>query len=164
MFILTGTLLQSYNPKPDISLLRRVLYCIRKKINQNLINPGHISHQIFVLHSCDFNLKMLVLHLWHRTDNGVHRRHQIVQGKLLNIQNHLSTLNFWHIQNIIYQTQQMLAWRHDFLCVLSHLVRIFRISGKKRRKSQNCIHGRADIMRHIGKKHSLGIVCHLSCL
>ena len=55
----------------------------------------------------------------------------------------------------------MLAGSRDFLRVFPHLYRIIRILCEQSGKAQDGIHGRPDIVGHVGEEGGLGIACHL---
>ena len=94
-------------------------------------------------------MKILILFIRHRTDNRVHRRHQVIQRELFNIKHNLSAFDFRYIQYIIDQMQQMLAGGRNLFCIFPYLHRIFSILIKQRRKTKHRIHRSTDIMRHI---------------
>ncbi len=53
----------------------------------------------------------------------------------------------------------MVAGCHDFLQILLHLFPVIDMGNGKSRKSHNGIHGRPDIMRHIGQEDTLCLTC-----
>ena len=58
----------------------------------------------------------------------------------------------------------MLARRHDFPRIFPYLGRILRIRRQKRGKAQDRVHGRADVVGHVGEEHGLGIAGYLGGL
>jgi hypothetical protein len=62
-----------------------------------------------------------------------------------------------HIQHIIDQTQQMISRGHDLLQILFHLLPLLNMGNGKGRETHDGIHGRPDIMRHVGKESALGL-------
>ena len=74
-------------------------------------------------------------------------------GLLLQID--LAALDPAHVQNVIDQTQQMVARGHDLFQILLHLILSVDMGDGQSREADNGIHGRADIMRHVGEEHRL---------
>ena len=70
----------------------------------------------------------------------------------------LAAFDSAHIQNIIDQRQQMVAGGKDLVQIVPHPFLILHIAGCQCGKSDNGVHGRADIMRHIGEECALGTV------
>ncbi len=163
-FILCRALFHSCHAQPDITPSRGILYRIGEQVDQNLADPGLIPQKIFMSDPRHFHMELLALGRRHGTDNGIHGRHQVIQGKFLYREYHFPALNLGHIQHIIDQAKQMLSRSLDLLRVFPHLVRAVRIPGQQGCKSQHGIHGCADIMGHIGQKGSLGIAGNLCCL
>ena len=83
------------------------------------------------------------------------------------LQTDLATLYAAHIQYIVDQTQQMIPGRHDLLQIPFHLVPVFNMGNGQGGESHNGIHGRTDIMGHIGEEHAFGLagfVCLGQCI
>ena len=74
------------------------------------------------------------------------------------LQMDLAAFDSAHIQNIIDQRQQMVAGGKDLVQIVPHPFLILHIAGCQCGKSDNGVHGRADIMRHIGEECALGTV------
>ena len=74
------------------------------------------------------------------------------------IQCGLAGLDFTDVQNIVDQSQQMLAGGGDFSGVLHHFLRIVYVSGQEGGKAYDGVHGRADVMAHAGEERALGPV------
>ena len=66
-----------------------------------------------------------------------------------------TVLDSAHIQHIIDQAEQMLTGYMDFFQIIQNKLLIVNMCCRKRSKSNDRIHRRADIMRHIIQKHSL---------
>ncbi len=67
---------------------------------------------------------------------------------------HPAAFNPAHIQNIIQQAQQMITGGHDFFEVILHLLGLLDVGQRQRRETNDCIHRRADIVRHIRKENA----------
>ena len=112
----------------------------------------------------DFDIKILCPRVCHWTDHRVNGGEQIIKAKLLLAQHHFAALYLGNLQNIVDQMDQMLPGGFDLFGIFPHLIRIFCILVQQRSKSENGVHGRADVMRHIGQKCCLGAAGQLRCL
>ena len=64
--------------KPDISALLCIFNRIGQQIDENLIDPGLIPHQMFIPYPCYFQMEFLAFGPGHGPDNGIHGRYQII--------------------------------------------------------------------------------------
>ena len=74
-------------------------------------------------------------------------------------QMHPAALNAAHIQHIINQADQMVAGSQYLFQVFQYLVFSVYMRDSQSCKTDNRVHRRTDIMRHIGKEHALCLVC-----
>ena len=146
---LGAALFPADDAEPDIPALLCVLHRVGEQVDQDLVDPRLIPEEILVLYVRDFHMKPLLPRRCHRSDDGIHGGHQIIQRKLLDREHDLPALDLRDIEDIVDQAEQMLPGCHDLLCVLPHFFRIFRVPGKQRRESDHCVHRRADIVGHI---------------
>ena len=56
------------------------------------------------------------------------------------------------------QVQQMVAGNQDLIKTVLNLLTIINVSRRNIRKSDDRVHGRSNIMRHVGQKSVLGVV------
>ena len=70
----------------------------------------------------------------------------------------LAALNAAHIQDIIDQREQMVAGGQDLAQIVLDLVLVVNAADRQCGEADDGIHGRADIVRHIGKEGTLGPV------
>ena len=117
-----------------------------------MADPGHL------------HAELLALRLGHGLDDRVYRGDHIAQGELFEVQHHLPALDLGDVQDVIDQAEEVLSGGHDLLSVLPHLRRVLRILGEEGGKAQHRVHGRADIMGHVGQKGGLGAAGDLSGL
>ena len=89
---------------------------------------------------------------------------QIREENLLGYQVNLPAFNFGHIQNLVYEVQQMAAGRVDFCKAILYFIRGIQVGLSNDRHSYDSVHRRADIMGHGGKKVGFGVVGYLGCL
>ena len=101
MFILVGILVQPDDPKPDTSPFLRIFHRVRKKVDQDLIDPRLIADQSAMLKSRHGDLKGLVLGVGRRTDDRVYGGDHIIHRDLSDRQHHLAALDLRDIQHII---------------------------------------------------------------
>ncbi len=111
--------------------------------------------------SGDLQMELLLLGPGHGLDDGVNGGNHVVQGEGLVVEDHFSALDFGDIQNIVNQTEQVVSRGHNFLGILPHLDGILRLVGQEGGKAQHRVHGRADVVGHVGEKHGLGLAGNL---
>ena len=75
------------------------------------------------------------------------------------MQFHPSALDPAHIQNIVNQFEQMIAGIQDLAQGITDTFRIFNMVERNTGKAQDRVHGRADIVGHIGQEKALCVVC-----
>ena len=75
----------------------------------------------------------------------------------------LAALNAAHIQDIVDQRKQMVAGGKDLAQIVLDLVLVVDAADRQCGEADDGIHGRADIVRHIGKEGALGPVGGLRC-
>ena len=155
---------KSCQPKLNRSAFLCVFDRVGEKIDQNLIQPRLISHHTFLTNSCDGYVKALPPGPGCRADDRIHGRYRITERERVHGEHHFSALNLGNIQNVIDQAQKMLAGHQNLPGIFPHFFRTVCILFQQSGKSQNRIHGSADIMGHIGQKGSLGTVGNLSFL
>ena len=144
-----------------MAALRRIFDRVGEKVNQNLVDPGLISHQVLMPDTGYLQMELLSFCLRHRLNHRIYRGYHIIQRKFFQVKHYFSALNFGDVQNIVNQAEEVLAGGCNFLGVLPHLGRILRLCGQKGGKSQHRVHRRADIVGHIGEKHCLGLTGNL---
>ena len=69
-----------------------------------------------------------------------------------NFKFHASRFNAAHFQNIVNQIEEVLARNVDFVHERFHFVEGRAVALSKRRVSDNGVHGRANVVAHIGKE------------
>ena len=74
------------------------------------------------------------------------------------IQMHFPAFNTAHIQDIINQAQQMISGGHDFFQIFLHLLFTVYMGNRQGCKAHDGIHGRPDIVGHIGKEYAFSLV------
>ena len=95
-------------------------------------------------------------------DDAVHLSHLLRQTDGILIQRHLTGLDLAHVQNIVDETQQMPAGKLYFLNIGMQLVRSIRLMLHQVRNAHDGIHGRPNVMGHIGQEITLGL-CRFLC-
>ena len=130
--------------------LRSKFHGVGKQVQQHLVEPHAVAVYIFCRNVVNKHVKMLIFGLNLRLDNIDDAIHHLPQGNLIHIQRHFAAFDFGHIQHVVNQSQQMLAGKGDFFQAVLHLLRVVNIGGSNSRHAHNSVHGRADIMAHIG--------------
>ena len=82
---------------------------ISQKIQKNLVQTETVAAYIFHGNILDIHVKILLLFPDLRLHNINNPLHNIFQGNLFNVQDHLSALDLGHIQDIVDQPQKMPA-------------------------------------------------------
>ena len=161
VLVLAGALFQPDEPQPDMAALRRVLHRVGQQIDQDLVDPGFVPHQILMADACHLQVELLLFRLGHGLDDGVRRGNHIAQGELLQIERYFSALNFRDIQNVVDQAEQVLSGGCDFPGIFSYLGRILRVPGQQRGKAQHRVHRCADVVGHVGQERGFGLTGNL---
>ena len=116
-----------------------------------MLNIHRIKHQLQLL----------------RADGGLDNRpdflQQLRQMHRLLHNPHLAAFDTAHIQHIIDKRQQMFAGNADFLQIILQQLRLIYMRSSQRRKADNRIHRRADIVRHTVEELRFGYISLLRC-
>ena len=78
--------------------------------------------------------------------------HQFRYVAILLLDLHFTAFYAAHVENIVYQAKQVVAGRKHFLQAIPNLFPVIDMIGGYCGKPDNRIHGRAYVMRHIGKE------------
>ena len=164
MLILAGALLELHDAEADVPALRRVFYGVGKEVDQNLVDSGFVANQALVPDAGCLQMKVLLSGFGHGLDDGVHGGNHVVQGEFLQVQHDFSALDLGDVQNVVDEAEKVLAGGHDLLGIFPDLGRILRVLGEEGGESQHRVHGRADVMGHVGEEGRLGLAGDLSGL
>ena len=74
----------------------------------------------------------------------------------------LAAFDTAHVQHIVDKAQQMVAGRKDLGQTILYLIPVFNVGRSQRCKANDSVHGRADVVGHIGQEDTLGPVGALS--
>ena len=131
---------------------------IFQQIQQNLIEAKPVHHHVLVPDplAVDLECVALRLHLW--ADDGVDPLNQIDDIFIRQVQHRFAGFDFADVQNVVNKSEQVLAGGRDFPRVLPHLVRIVGVPGQKSGKTDDGVHRGSDVMAHVGKEGTLGLV------
>ena len=164
MLILIGVLLEPDKAQPDTPSLGGVLHRVGKEVDEDLVDPHLVPHQILVPDARHLQMECLPLGPGHGLDDGVHRGDHVVKGKFLQVQHHLAALDLGYVQDVVDKAQEVLAGGHDLPCVFPDLGGVPRLVAQERREAQDRVHRRADIVGHVGKEGGLGLAGDLGGL
>ena len=127
-------------------------------VEQNLIQAQLIGDNILVVHILRVDVKVKLF----GADIALNDRAQVVQhiGQVdfCIVQFDRAAFDTAHIQNIVDQTEQMLARYADFLQILFDEVNVINMRRGKGRKPDNGIHRGANIVRHTVQEYRLGLI------
>ena len=90
-------------------------------------------------------LRLLVEHVLH-LDHGVRKADDVL------VEGHLAALDAAHIQNVVHQAQQVVAGQHDLAQAVAHAISVVQVIQRDGRKARDGIHGRAEIVGHVGEE------------
>ena len=147
----------------DLSAFRRKFTGIADQVEHDPHQPRLIKKDIAVLKIDRLNrvFDPLLFHLQLEQLMHLVQDHQQVAGRLMQL--HFAALDPAHLQNIIDQIQQVAAGVFDLIQVGPHgrrILFVFCQSGE----SDDRVHGRPDIVRHIGKKSGFCFTGRPGCL
>ena len=126
----------------------RVFQGIGKDIDIDLIQPKPVGIKILLLHPADTEIEFDVLFFDHRPGQVYEVFHRLNDGERLRTEAQLAALNLGDVQNVVNQGEQMIAGQRDLPQVFSHRFHIAEILFRNRREADDCVHRRANIVRH----------------
>ena len=140
----------------DAAPLGRKLVGVADQVQQDAVQAAHVAQHRPVGNArcCHRVMQPLGLHLGHEhIADFVHGLHQV---GLLQFQLDLTAFNTAHIQHVVDQGQQVLAGCLDLCQVIFRFRRkVFLLAGQHS-VPDNRVHGRADVVAHVGKEGTLG--------
>ena len=142
----------------DFPSLGRKLVGIGQEINQYLVQPHPVTVYILRQNIGDKYVKHLVLGFYLGLDNGHDTVHGFPQGYHIQIKRHLAAFDLGHIQNIVNQSQQMAAGQCYLFQAVGQCLAVLQVGRGDRRHTHNGIHGRPDVMAHVGQELTLGLI------
>ena len=136
----------------------RELERVGKQIQQNLIQPHVVGIDSFRQNIANTDIETQFL----RSDLRLHDAHQpfhdLTQGNDVDIEREPAALDLGHIQHIVDQSQQMPAGKRDFPQAVVNNGGILEIRRGDGRHAHDGVHGRTDVVTHIGQEFALGAV------
>ena len=147
---------------PDIHVHRparlRILHGVGQDVNEDLVDAQLVRVQVFMLKVADPEVEVDVLFLHHRLGNV----HQVLRafhnGEGHRTQVQFAALHLGDVQDVVDQRQQVVAGQVDLPQAFLHCHLVFRVLPRDRRKPDDRVHGRPDIMGHGGQEVCLGPV------
>ena len=139
----------------NLSARRREFEGVGKKIDQNLAQANGVADQNVVCNRLFYGKGQPVvgrlLHQ-HAVDVGQHA----AQGEGICRQLQFSAFNVAHVQNVVDEAKQIFGGGFDFGKVAQRLLRQILRHSRQVRQAHNGVHGRADLMAHVGEKFAFG--------
>ena len=111
-----------------------------------------------MLHLVQADVELLVLLGGHGLDDVHQIGEQGLQGGVAVIQDHLAALDFGHVQNVVDKPHQQLAGQADVPQVFPHALRLVHVLLRQLGHAGDGVHGRADVVGHVGEEAALGAV------
>ena len=145
----------------DAAARFRVFDGVGKNVDIDLIQPKLVGVEVLFFHPADAEIKVDVLFPDHRLRDVHQVFHRLNDGEGLRAEIQLPALDLGDIQNVVDQREQMIASQRNLPQVLPYRRRISEILFRDRRKADDRVHRRADIVRHGGKEIGFCLVCRL---
>ena len=135
-------------PDDDVSAGLRELDCVSNDIEQNLVQPELVCDHVLVHHVLRIDKEVLVFCL----DEALYHRAKVVQQvwdvDVCLLELYRAALYTAHIEDVVYQAQKVRAGGRDLAEIILHLRLIVAMCLRQRRKPDDGVHRRADVMGH----------------
>ena len=105
-----------------------------------------IRVQVLFFHPVDTEAELDILFLDHRLRQVYKVLHSFHDRERQRVEIELSALHLGDIQNIVDQCEQMIAGKADLSKAFSCSLHIAEVFLGDRRKSDDCVHGRANVV------------------
>ncbi len=135
---------------------RGVLDGVAQQIQQNLVQPQTVAENVLVDHVHRVHIQLHLLGVDVRLDDVPQAVENVRQGAGLLLQGDLPALDPAHVQYVVDEAEQMVAGGHDLFQVPLHLLLLVNVGAGQGGKANNSVHGRADVVGHVGQKYALG--------
>ena len=142
----------------DRPALRRELHRIAQEVQQHLIETHTVAENILRQDILDEDVEILPMGTDLGANDVADGLHAFPEGNRIRIQHHFAAFDFRHIQHIIDEPQKLLARKGDFPQTVLHARPIPDMLPRNGRHAHDGIHGRPDVMAHIGKEFAFRAV------
>ena len=150
--------------KADRAAVGRVFHGVGQQIDQDLPQAHAVADQEFVGHIVGADQKILCLFRRPGTDDAVDLADLLGKAHRLADDADLSRLDLAHIQHVVDQGQHMLAGGVGLADIAAHFVRQVLLVFHQAGNAQDGVHGRADVVGHVGEELAFGTVGGLGLL
>ena len=147
-----------FDHKSHAPALRRELYGVAEDVYHHLLKLHRVADIVIVNPAARdaFVPQPLVLAL--AAHDGIDLFQALGKGELLGLDDHPSGFDARHVQNVVDDSKQMLGGGADLCQIFLDLVRSGRLVHGDVVQSDDRVHGRADLMAHVGQECGLGPV------
>ena len=135
------------------------LDCIGEKIQKHLIETNAVAIDAFLNYIFYIDVEVLLFDLYLRLNNRRHAFEHFSQRDLFHIKRHFAAFDFRHIEYVVYESQKVFARESDFFKTVVYLLFIIHVCACDRRHADNGVHGRANVVRHIGQEFAFCRIC-----
>ena len=142
----------------DLAPLGGKLHRVAKNIQQHLVQAYAVTAYVLRRNIVDGHIKLLVLGADLGLDNTDNAFQHLPQGNLIHAQGHLSALDLGHVQYVVDKPQQMPPRQRYLLQTVLHLLLVAGVGDGDGRHAYNGVHGRTDVVAHVGEEFALGLV------
>ena len=150
-----GLLVHGYVNPPAVG---GELHGVAQNIQQNLIEPHAVAAHIFRGNVMNGHIEMLALCPDLGLDDADDAVQHLPQGDLVHAEGQLSALDLGHVQHVVDKPQQMPAGEGDLFQAVLHLLAVVDVGRGDGRHAHDGVHGRADVVGHVGEEFALGLV------
>ena len=138
--------------------LRREFHRIAQDIDQDLAQFHGVADVIIVDLGFDMALVVQTLLTALAAEEGIDGLQELAEGELLVAESHAAGFDAGHVQDVIDQVQQVVRGRADLLQVAPGPVGQVRVIESDIVQADDGVHGRPDLMAHVGQEGGLGPV------
>ena len=135
-----------------------IFHRVADDVYQNLPQAEGVPHQVLLLNPADLEGQLLPLLLRLGAEDHSQIMNQVRQGKPLLTEGHPPAVNPGHIQDVVDQAHQMGGGRADLFQAVLHPSLFVNMAQANGRHAHDGVHGRTDIVRHVGEKPAFGLV------
>ena len=140
----------------DGAPLPRVFYGIAEQVQEYLVQPELVAQDALVAHVLDLQGEGLVPGAGRGLDDVPELPQDDGQFLRLFLQLDLAALDIAHVQDVIDEADEVVAGSEDLPQIAFHLLLPVKMGERQRRVAHHRVHGRADVVGHVGEEEALG--------
>ena len=142
----------------DAPAVRRVLDGVAQQVGEDLLDAQGVADDLFVIDVVDAHRKLVAVLFHLRCGHGEQVVHEVAEIELLFHQLDLARLDLGHVEHLVDEAQQVLAGLGDLAQAVAHALWVVDVGGGDGGHADDAVHGRADVVAHVGEEVRLGLV------